>query len=118
VFGYRHALAVSVAELNLEQRMIRHMVAFRLKHAANSAEEADFLAAASKLTEIAGVERFEAMRQVSSKNDYTFVLSMEFADQAAYDHYNRHADHVAFVRYRWLREVEKFMEIDTVALAT
>jgi quinol monooxygenase YgiN len=96
--------------------MIRHTVVFRLKHAAHSVEEVEFLAAARKLAEIPGVERLEALRQVSTKNDYTFGLSMEFADQAAYDHYNRHPDHVAFVRHRWLREVDAFMEIDYVPL--
>ena len=41
---------------------------------------------------------------------------MEFDDQAAYDVYNRHPDHVAFVHKRWLREVDRFMEIDYVPL--
>ncbi len=97
--------------------MIRHTVVFRLKHAAGSAEEADFLAAAKTLAQIPGVERFEPLRQVSSKNEYQFGLSMEFADQAAYDVYNRHPAHVAFVRKRWLREVAAFMEIDYLPLS-
>ncbi len=37
---------------------------------------------------------------------------MEFADQQAYDAYNPHPKHVAFVQNRWNREVEKFLEID------
>jgi hypothetical protein len=41
---------------------------------------------------------------------------MEFADQAAYDGYNNHPDHVAFVRNRWMVEVEDFLEADFVAL--
>jgi Stress responsive A/B Barrel Domain len=49
---------------------------------------------------------------VSPKNDYAFGFSMEFADQAAYDGYDQHPDHVAFVRDRWQSEVEKFLEID------
>jgi hypothetical protein len=92
--------------------MIRHTVVFRLKHAAGSAEEANFLAAAQGLADIPGVERFERLRQVSPKNDYRFGLSMEFADEAAYAVYNEHPDHVAFVRDRWLPEVAAFMEID------
>jgi hypothetical protein len=92
--------------------MIRHTVVFRLKHAAGSVEEADFLEAARGLAEIPGVERFERLRQVSPKNDYRFGLSMEFADEAAYSAYNEHPDHVAFVRDRWLPEVAAFMEID------
>jgi hypothetical protein len=41
---------------------------------------------------------------------------MDFADQAAYDGYNAHPRHVAFVRDRWDREVETFLEIDYEAL--
>ena len=37
---------------------------------------------------------------------------MEFADRAAYEAYNDHEEHVAFVRDRWLAEVTEFMEID------
>ena len=93
--------------------MIRHTVAFRLKHAAGSAEEARFLADGRRiLTGIPGVENFEAARQVSLKNDYTFGFAMEFADEAAYDGYNIHPDHVAFVRDRWIPEVAAFLELD------
>jgi hypothetical protein len=63
-----------------------------------------------------GVERFEQLRQVSPKNEFRFGFSMEFADLAAYDAYNVHPDHVAFVRDRWVREVEAFVEIDYVPL--
>ncbi len=97
--------------------MIRHTVVFRLKHAAGSANESAFLSAAKILAGIPGVQKFEKLRQVSPKNDYTFGFSMEFADQAAYDGYNIHPDHVAFVRDRWVPEVDAFMEIDYVAVA-
>ena len=97
--------------------MIRHTVAFRLKHPAGSPAEADFLAAASVLETIPGVERFERLRQVSLKNEYRFGFSMEFADQGAYDAYNSHPDHVAFVRDRWIPEVEAFLEIDYTPLS-
>jgi hypothetical protein len=96
--------------------MIRHTVVFRLKHAPGSPEEADFLAAGQGLTAIPGVERFEALRQVSPKNEYGFGFSMEFADQAAYQGYNDHPLHTAFVRDRWVPEVEAFMEIDYTPL--
>jgi hypothetical protein len=92
--------------------MIRHTVVFRLKHPGDSPEEKDFLAAALALVKIPGVEKFEQLRQVSAKNDYSFGFSMEFADQAAYDGYNDHPVHVAFVRDRWMEEVEAFLEID------
>jgi hypothetical protein len=96
--------------------MIRHTVVFRLKHARNSPEEAKFLALALKLADIKGVEKFEQLRQVSPKNDYHFGFSMEFADQAAYDGYNNHPDHVAFVQNVWIPEVEAFLEIDYAPL--
>lgn len=96
--------------------MIRHTVAFRLKHAPGSVQENAFLAAAMALAGIPGVERFEQLRQVSPKNDFRFGFSMEFADQRAYDRYNDHPTHVAFVRERWVAEVEAFLEIDYTPL--
>ena len=96
--------------------MIRHTVIFNLKHPAGSTAEAAFLEAADTLATIPGVQKFEKLRQVSPKNDYAFGFSMEFADQAAYSHYNDHPDHVAFVQGRWIPEVVKFMEIDYTSL--
>lgn len=93
--------------------MIRHTVAFRLKHPKGSPAEAKFLADSTRiLTGIQGVQEFEALRQVSPKNGFTFGFSMEFADQAAYTGYDGHPDHIAFVRDRWMLEVEDFLEID------
>jgi heme-degrading monooxygenase HmoA len=100
----------------LTEGRIRHGVVFTLKHPEGSPEEADFLSAVSALSSIPGVEAFELMREVSPKNDYRYALVMEFADRAAYDGYNEHPDHVAFVNNRWVNEVADFMEIDTVAL--
>lgn len=94
--------------------MIRHTVVFTLRHAAGSAAEAAFLRDAQVLAGIPGVDKFEQLRQVSAKNDYAFGFSMEFADQAAYSNYNDHPDHTAFVRDRWVPEVERFLEIDYV----
>jgi len=37
---------------------------------------------------------------------------MEFDSQSGYDAYNIDPDHVAFVRDRWVPEVESFLEID------
>jgi hypothetical protein len=96
--------------------MIRHTVVFNLKHATGSAEEAAFLSDALVLERIPGVQKFERLRQVSPKADFAYGFSMEFADQAAYDAYNVHPDHVAFVRDRWVPEVAAFQEIDYVAL--
>jgi len=92
--------------------MIRHTVAFRLRHAKGSPAEKAFLEDALVLATIPGVEAFERLHQVSPKNDFAFGFSMEFADQAAYAAYNDHPAHVAFVRDRWIPEVEQFLEID------
>ena len=97
--------------------MIRHTVIFTLKHAAGSLQEKMFLRdARTALEKIPGVEKFEQLKQVSKKNDFAFGFSMEFADQAAYEAYNTHPRHVAFVRDRWEREVSKFLEIDYVPI--
>jgi heme-degrading monooxygenase HmoA len=95
---------------------IRHTVAFALGHEEGSEEERDFLAAAARLADIPGVEAFEVLREVSPKNGFRFGLSMEFADQAAYDGYNEHPAHVAFVQERWLPEVGDFLEVDYAAV--
>jgi hypothetical protein len=93
--------------------MIRHSVIFTLKHAHGSLQEKMFLRdAKTALEAIPGVKKFEQLRQVSKKNDYQFGFSMEFANQAAYDVYNDHPNHVKFVDERWKREVSKFLEID------
>ena len=93
--------------------MIRHTVVFTLKHAPGSLQEKAFLRdAKTALEHIPGVTKFEQLKQTSPKNDYRFGFSMEFATQAAYDGYNSHPKHIAFVRDRWVPEVAKFLEID------
>ncbi len=96
--------------------MIRHTAVFRLKHHAGSDSESDFLEALRKLKVIPGVEKFEVLRQVSSKSEFTFGVSMEFANQATYDSYNVHPEHVAFVQGRWISEVIDFTEIDYIPI--
>jgi len=97
--------------------MIRHTVFFKLKHPPGSAQEARFIDLARALAQIQGVIGLECVRQVGRKNAYTFGLLMGFADEAAYDAYNRHPDHVRFVDEVWVPEVEQFIEIDYVAMA-
>jgi hypothetical protein len=92
--------------------MIRHTVSFRLRHPTSSAAERAFLDAARILGTIPGVERFERLAQVSPKNEHTFGFSMEFADQAAYDAYDGHPTHRAFVSERWVPEVLSYLETD------
>lgn len=94
--------------------MITHSVFFKLKHAEGSAEETAFIAKARELAAIPGVGNFEVLEETSPKNEFAFGLSMTFVDQAAYDAYNNHPDHVAFVQEIWLKEVESFQEIDHV----
>ena len=100
----------------MEPGRIRHTVSFTLAHPAGSAEERDFLDAARRLGAIPGVEAFEVLSEVSPKNDFRYGISMEFANQAAYDGYNTHPDHVRFVEERWLKEVTDFLEIDYAPL--
>jgi hypothetical protein len=94
---------------------IRHRVAFTLRHAEGSREEAAFLDALRALADIPGVEAFEVVAEVSPKNAYRYGVSMEFADRATYDAYDAHPDHGAFVAERWQNEVADFLEIDFVA---
>jgi hypothetical protein len=94
--------------------MIRHTVAFILKHPAGSAPELGFLTAAQVLTSIPTVKAFECLRQVGRKNSFTFGFSMEFASQQDYDAYNVHPEHVRFVETRWKPEVVDFIELDYV----
>ena len=95
---------------------VRHSVAFALTHPAGSAAEQNFLDALRALASIDGVEAFGIAREVSPKNDYRLGVSMEFADQEAYDAYNTDPRHVAFVQERWVPEVTDFIEIDFGAL--
>jgi hypothetical protein len=93
--------------------MIRHTVVFRLRHPPGSPAEAGFLRTArEQLTPIPGVGRFEVLRQVGAQSEFRFSLSMEFADARAYAGYNEHPSHTAFVRDRWVAEVEQFLELD------
>ena len=92
--------------------MIRHTVVFKLKHAAGSDAERNFLQALQTLAAIPTVRNFECLRQVSRKNIYSFGASMEFASPQDYEVYNTHPDHVRFVQTRWIPEVSDFMEID------
>lgn len=93
--------------------MIRHTVAFSLRHDAGSPEERAFLDDGQRrLTAIPGVLDFEVARQVSPKSTYRFQFAMTFADTVAYEAYNAHPDHVAFVEQRWAEEVTEFEELD------
>lgn len=92
--------------------MIRHTVAFKLKHPRGSQSERDFLEAARILVSIPTVRNFEALRQTSKKNHFDFGFSMEFDTARDYQIYNDHPDHVRFVQTRWIPEVSDFLELD------
>ncbi len=91
---------------------VRHSVVFKLKHPKGSAEEKVFLDAARKLSSIAGVNRFECLVQVSSKNDFDYGLSMEFESSQAYEAYQKDPSHDAFVKTYWVNNVKDFLELD------
>lgn len=93
--------------------VIRHTVQFRLSHAEGSAEEKAFISDGVRiLSAVPGVRHFAVLRQVSAKNPYRFLFTMEFEGEGDYRRYNNHPDHTAFVRDRWEKEVEAFLEAD------
>ena len=94
--------------------MIIHSVFFRLNHESDSEGESSFFKKASLLETIPGVTDFKVLKEISPKNPFRFGFSMEFYDQAAYDAYRNHPDHVQFVQQIWLSEVAEFQEIDYV----
>lgn len=97
----------------LKKGAIQHMVIFDLKHEVGSEEATKFLNDSVELLRpIPGVQDFQAVNQVSSKNDYSYGFSMVFADQKTYDAYNTHPDHAAYVEERFKKEVTRFLEID------
>ena len=96
--------------------MINHTVSFTLRHESGTEAERQFLETGAALAAIETVQDFRVYRQVSEKNPDDFGFSMWFADQAAYDSYNEHPDHQAFVREVWLQEVEDFLEADFVEM--
>lgn len=92
--------------------MIRHTVAFTLKHPRGSAEEKAFLDATLILKNIPGVKNFERLTQTSRKNSFCFGLSMEFDDRQTFEAYNNHPIHVDFIQQYWIPYVTDFQETD------
>lgn len=96
---------------------ITHSVFFRLKYEAASIEEKEFIDTCRRVLEpIPGMTGFRVLKETSPKNNFAFGLTMDFADQAAYDAYNNHPDHVNFVQGTWIPNVEEFQEIDHIDL--
>ncbi len=91
---------------------IKHMVIFNLKDD-DPAKVEYFLDHSKKvLSNISGVEDFEASRQVSQKNNFQFGFSMVFGDEDMYKAYNEHPDHVDYVKNVWINHVKELLEID------
>ncbi|MBF4632587.1 Dabb family protein [Clavibacter michiganensis subsp. phaseoli] len=85
-------------------------------HAPGSAKEEGFLADAHRiLSGIPGVRDFTVNRQVSAKSALSWQFSMVFADRATYAAYDAHPEHTAFVKERWMNEVNQFQEYDFTA---
>ncbi|MCX2681582.1 Dabb family protein [Galbibacter sp. EGI 63066] len=97
-----------------EKGTITHTVFFKLKHPQGSEAEKVFIEKAVGLKSISTVMNMTCVKEVSKKNDFDWGLTMQFKNQADYDTYTKHPDHVAFVENIWLKEVEDFMEIDYV----
>lgn len=96
--------------------MIHHSVILKLKFPQGSAEEKSFLAAAQELSSVPGVTNFKVLQQTSTKNNFDYGISMDFASQQVYDAYCAHPDHVRFIEQYWVPCVQDFLEIDYAPL--
>lgn len=92
--------------------LIRHTVAFKLKHPKGSMQENEFFDASVKLSTIPSLQNFKIFRETSPKNEYDYFFYMEFKSAKDYEAYNAHPDHVKFVENFWVKDVDIFIEID------
>jgi hypothetical protein len=107
------AMDPALQKAGLKKGEIQHMVIFNLPYQEGSKKAIKFLNDGNRiLTGIPVVRDFQVFLQVSPKNDYQYGFSMVFTNQADYQTYNDHPDHVAFVEERWKIEVTDFLEID------
>ena len=105
----------SESETELKQGEIQHTVMFKLASGKEGEKTTQFLDDAKRiLSAIGSVRNFRVYKQVSKKTDFDFQFTMFFQDQEAYNTYNNHPDHVAFVKERWMKEVTSFQEADFV----
>lgn len=61
--------------------MIRHSVILKLKADLSSVIKQAFIDASRKLSLIPDVQKFEMLKQISSKNKFEYGISMEFDNQ-------------------------------------
>lgn len=92
--------------------MIRHSVILKLKDQISTKDNQAFFDAVDKLATIPGVQKFEILKQISSKNKFEYGISMEFNTQEQYDFYSNHPEHQAFIQNFWMKSVDDFLEID------
>ena len=98
---------------SLQPGEIQHMVIFNLSYEKGSPKAMKFIQDATQiLTQIPGVRNFQAVNQVSAKNNFQYGFSMVFDNQNDYSTYNNHPAHTSFVQERWLKEVTDFQETD------
>jgi heme-degrading monooxygenase HmoA len=93
---------------------ITHTVQLKFKAEVDAEQQGVFFAAADKLKNIPGVKHFEVMRQVSSKNQFQYLLSMVFDNDEIYQQYNQNPVHLDFIEKQWKPKVESFLEADFV----
>ncbi|WP_435354862.1 Dabb family protein [Emticicia sp. SJ17W-69] len=96
--------------------MIRHSVILKLKSDLGLEEKQAFFDAVDKLAVIPNVQKFEVLKQISTKNKFEYGISMEFDNQEQYDFYSNHAEHQAFIQNFWIKSVEDFLEIDYILI--
>ena len=92
--------------------MIIHSVSFSLKDGLSTLEKIHFFSAALRLQEIPNVDHFTCLKQVSTKNPYDFIISMEFETEEFYQQYNYHPKHLQFIEEYWLKFVREFQQAD------
>lgn len=97
--------------------MIRHSVILKLKSQLSPDEKQAFFDAVDELATIPDVQKFEVLKQISSKNKFEYGISMEFDTQEQYDFYSNHPQHQAFIQDFWMKSVEDFLEIDYTLLS-
>jgi hypothetical protein len=97
--------------------MIRHSVILKLKSQITAEDKQAFFDAVDTLSTIPDVQKFEVLKQISTKNKFEYGISMEFDNQEQYDIYSNHPSHIHFLQNFWANNVEDFLEIDSVIIS-
>lgn len=92
--------------------MLTHTVQFRFKPGLSESDKAGFMEALHALSGIPGVLDFGIFRQVSAGNSFEYLATMRFRTSEAYQAYNSHSQHTAFINEQWMPKVEAFLEGD------